>query len=191
LIENQSATLSQGRKDMRAIILAVIASILITGIADAQLRVPAGCFVTDAERELYSPLPDCFNEQRAVYIPFNMGNGYSAEEIVSFYGWQYGFEVNASYDLFTKWQDAENRATANGDSSNVHYGWYVAEFNKNKQLKKLEARLRKACGSKCKKIKTIKAFSDDGSSSDKKEPLPTASGNPMSMSFEQHLQQSR
>ena len=176
---------------MWRIALGIAASMFIAEGAYSQLRVPSGCFVTDAERELYVPRPDCFNEQRAGFIPLNMSNGYSAEDILLFYGFQYGFEINYSYDLFNKWQDAENRAAANWNSSNLHYGWYVTEFNRNKQLKGLEARLRKTCGSKCKRIKTIKAFSDEGLSSARKDPLPTNSGNPVSISFEQHRRQGK
>ena len=176
---------------MQKIILAMTTLMMFSQVAQAQLRVPSGCFVTDDERSLYSPSPSCFNEERMGYTPYNMTNGYTSEQIINFYGYQYGFEVNVSSDLFYKWQDAEARVTANFNNSNTHYAWYVSEFNKNKQLKSLESKLRKACGSKCKKIKTVKSLSNQGVSSDQRQAIPSHDGLAGSLTFEDYMGQSR
>jgi hypothetical protein len=174
---------------MWRIVLGIAVSMFIAKGAHAQLRVPSGCFVTDAERELYVPRPNCFNEERAPYIPYTMDNGYSAEDINLIYGFQFGFSVNAAHTLFYSWQDAESRAAANKQSADIHYGWYVTEFNKTKQLKALESRLRKTCGSKCRKIKTIKTVDNAGDGSMARQSLPSSPGNPSSSTFAQFLQQ--
>jgi hypothetical protein len=69
------------------------------------------------------------------------------------YGFQFGFEVITSWDLFLKWKGAES-------DSKTHYKWYVTEFNRNKRLKGLEKKLRRACGRNCKKIATVSSLSE-------------------------------
>jgi hypothetical protein len=175
---------------MRKGILALAISIMFSQVAHAQLRVPSGCFVTDDERSLYSTPPACFNEERAAYLPYNMSNGYTAEQIISFYGYQYGFEVNMSTDFFYKWQDAEGRVTANRNNSDTHYAWYVAEFNKNKQMKSLESKLRKACGTKCKKIKTVKSLADQDETRNQRRAMPSHDGLAASLTFDHYMERS-
>jgi hypothetical protein len=117
-----------------------------------------------------------------------MADGYSAEDVHLMYGFQYGNMINFSHDVFYKWQDAEARAAANLANSDTHYGWYVTEFNRGKQLKALEARLRKACGSKCKQIKTIKSLSESGSSEVPREPSKVAGKQSAPMSYSDYFQ---
>jgi hypothetical protein len=120
--------------------------------AGAQTYLPPGCFVTDAERSLYVTPPTCYNEARATIISYSPDHGFSAEEIYDLYGFQFGREAINSWDLFYKWKKSESNSTK-------HYSWYSAEFNKNKKLKALERKLRKACGSKCRTIATISSLS--------------------------------
>jgi hypothetical protein len=96
--------------------------------------------------------------------------------------------INSSVDLFYKWNDAERRSAANLASSDTHYAWYVAEFNRNKQLKALEGKLRKACGSKCKKIKTVKSFGDVGSTEALREPSKAEIGKSAPMRYSEYVQ---
>jgi hypothetical protein len=101
-------------------------------IAVAQERVPSGCFVTDEERVKYLTPPPCFNEERQTIINWNPGNGYTTEQLRQFYGFQYGSMVVFAYDLFTQLQ--QSGAALNSKLA-------------------LERKLRKACGSKCRRIK--------------------------------------
>jgi hypothetical protein len=172
---------------MWRVVVSVFAVLGMCQGVDAQSRVPAGCFVTDAERSLYNPVPRCFNEERAGYTPYSVGDGYSVEDIFAIYGFQFGVTVNISYDLFYKWQDAEARAASSAQSSDVHYGWYVTEFNRAKQLKALESKLRKACGSKCKKIKTVRSASTEGERSSPQQAIVTQGGQPWRGSFEEYV----
>ena len=123
-------------------------------VAHAQTYLPPGCFVSDAERSLYVTPPTCYNEGRAAIISYSPDNGFSAEEIYELYGFQFGREALNGWDLFYKWKTSESNST-------THYNWYSAEFNKNKKLKAVEKKLRKACGSKCRKIATISSLSSD------------------------------
>jgi hypothetical protein len=173
---------------MWRVVFLIIAFVTLCASAEAQLRTPSGCFVTDLERGYFSPPPSCFNEERMSSVPLGMADGYSAEDVHLMYGFQYGNMINFSYDVYLKWQDAESRAAANLANSDIHYGWYVAEFNRGKQLKALEAKLRKACGSKCKKIKTIKSFSDMGSSETLREPSKAVGQQSAPMSYSEYFQ---
>jgi hypothetical protein len=141
--------------------LAVSATLMATvytaavSSAHAQTRIPSGCFVTDEERGSYITPPSCYNEARSSVLPYTPGHGYSNEEIYEMYGYQFGFEVIYNWDLFNKWKGAES-------NSETHYKWYVTEFNRNKRLKALEKKLRRACGSKCRKIATVSSLSIRG-----------------------------
>jgi hypothetical protein len=136
------------------ILLAVLLNISSWQSANAQSYIPAGCFVTDEERSLYVTPPTCYNQGRFAVLPYNPDLGYSTEDLYNIYGFQFGFEVINSWTLFYKWQTSES-------NSSTHYKWYSAEFDKNKRMKSLEKKLRKACGSKCKKIATIKSLAQD------------------------------
>ena len=140
------------------VVSATLMAIIHTGTASslhAQTRIPPGCFVTDEERGLYVTPPTCYNEARSTVLPYTPGNGYSNEELYQMYGFQFGFEAINGWDLFYKWKGAES-------NSNTHYKWYVTEFNKNKRLKALEKKLRRACGSKCRKIASVSSLSERG-----------------------------
>lgn len=176
---------------MLRIVFCLAVVLIAANEAHGQLRVPSGCFVTDEERLLYNSPPECFNQGRASYLPFTTSGGYSEEQILSFYGFQYGFEINFSTDTFNKWQGAEARVVANANSANTHYGWYVSEFNKNKQLRGLESRLRKACGSKCKKVKTVSIQAEESTSTTMREAQPIQPGAVSSLSLDQYLLQRR
>jgi hypothetical protein len=126
-----------------------------TSSAHGQTRIPPGCFVTDEERGLYITPPTCYNESRSTVLPYTPDSGYSNEALYQMYGFQFGFEVINGWDLFYKWKGAES-------NSSTHYKWYVTEFNKNKKLKALEKKLRRACGSKCRKIATVSSLSQRG-----------------------------
>jgi hypothetical protein len=132
-------------------------------------------------------MPNCFNEARASYVPYTVGDGYSPEDIAQIYGFQFGYIVNVSSELFYKWQDAEARAASSAQSSAVHYGWYVAEFNRAKQLKALESKLRRVCGSKCKKIKTVRSLNSEAEGRAPQQAIVTQGGQPVSGSFEEYL----
>lgn len=148
----------------RGVVSVFVVWVMCQGV-EAQSRIPAEFFATDAGRSLYSPMPECFNEARASYVPYTVADGYFPEDIAVIYGFQVGYIVNVSSELFYKWQDAEARAVSSAQSSDVHYGWYVTEFNRAKQLKALESKLRRVCGSKCKKIKTARSLSSEVESS--------------------------
>jgi hypothetical protein len=120
----------------------------------AQERVPAGCFVTDEERVRYSgsyscsncPPPSCFNEERRVIISWNPGNGFTEEQIRQLYGFQFGSMVLFSFNLVTGLEQCDtafNNLNANHSSLGSAYNTQLA----------LVRRLRKACGSKCRRIK--------------------------------------
>lgn len=118
----------------------------------AQTYIPAGCFVTDEVRGLYIIPPTCYNEERYSVAPYTPDDGFTDQQLFDLYGFQVGLLVYYSWQTYYKWQAAET-------NSNTHYGWYSAEFDKNKQLKAMEKKLRKACGSKCRKIVTIASLS--------------------------------
>jgi hypothetical protein len=102
-------------------VLIVMSTLVTTCVAaDAQLRTPSGCFVTDVERGYFSPMPTCFNEGRLSIVPFSKDDGYSAEDIHLMYGYQYGSLINISNDMFYQWRDAEARAATNLANSNTH-----------------------------------------------------------------------
>ena len=124
----------------RLFFLIAVTILLAMGSAVAQERVPSGCFVTDEERARYSgsyncsncAAPACYNEGRVAIAPWSPDNGFTNEQILQLYGFQYGDLVLTTHGLFYKWQNAEARTAAQ---------------------KSLVTRLRKACGTKCRRIK--------------------------------------
>ncbi len=81
------------RKLLRSIMIVLP---VFGGIVDSRAEtLPQGCFVSDAARIVWN-YPPCFNQGRNSYLAANPLNGFSAEQIYSFYGYQYGFEVVAS-----------------------------------------------------------------------------------------------
>ena len=142
------------------VVLSQVISVSMVSGASAQSYVPSGCFVTDVERLSYFVPPTCFNEARFAIVPYSQDSGYTSEQILTIYGFQFGSQVNSGYDTFYNWQSAEQRANENQSASNTHYGWYLAEFNRGKKLKALESKLRRACGSKCKKFVTVKTLNE-------------------------------
>jgi len=172
---------------MKRFFLSLSLAVLVgPSLSLAQARVPSGCFVTDAERDLYLNPPTCFNEARLPILPYSPDNGNTKEQILNYYGFQYGFEINTSYDLFYKWQDAEARVTANKSAADTHYGWYVSEFNRGKKLKALESKLRSACGSKCRRIATIRSLGQP-TPNPQSSGEPTKESRPLGVSFEDYL----
>ena len=106
--------------------------------ADAE-PLPAGCYVTDAERALYSgsytcdncDQPSCFNSSDGYYSFLTPGNT-SPDGLVAQYG-------DAVYALINSGYQASVESAAN-------YVAYRAQL-------KLVKRLRQACGSRCRRIK--------------------------------------
>ena len=156
----------------------LLSSCFITfGVSGAQTFIPAGCFVTDEVRSLYITPPTCYNEDRFSVVPYSPDNGFTTEQLYTFYGFQMGFLVYNSWDTYYKWQAAETNST-------THYSWYLSEFDKNKRLKALEKKLRKTCGSKCKKIVTVASLSTTDSLN-----KPMVSSSSEGLSFGKNLSQ--
>jgi hypothetical protein len=172
------------RKLLRSIMIALP---VFGGIVDSRAEtLPQGCFVSDAARIVWN-YPPCFNQGRNSYLAVNPLNGFSAEEIYSFYGYQYGFEVVASTAFFTKWQDAETASAQNKQASDTHYSWYVTQFEKNKKNKSVELKLRKACGSKCKRIKSASSMFASSGDNSLRNALQTTDPSPdRSLSYEEY-----
>jgi hypothetical protein len=115
---------------------------------------------------------------RNTYLAVTPLDGYSPEQIFSFYGYQHGFQVVATTTFFTNWQNAENASTANKQAADTHYSMYLEQFEKNKKLNSIETKLRKACGSKCKKIKNAQSVSARMSHSSPEPALMTQDAHP-------------
>lgn len=126
---------------MKQRLLGAIGLIAISGwckcaVADA---LPAGCYVTDEQRALYSGTyscdncggPDCFTSSDGVYSFLTPGNT-SVNGLVSQYGDAVYALINGGYQA--------------GAQAQVNYEAYRAQV-------KLVKKLRKACGSRCKRIK--------------------------------------
>jgi hypothetical protein len=124
--------------NLKTVLSAIVLVSLATEVCSArqalaQSRVPSGCFVTDAQRELYSGSyncdncdpPECFNEARQAIIPYSPSQFSSEQEFFNFYGFTYGDQILSGYTLFYKWRGSEA----------------------------LVQKLRKACGSRCRRIK--------------------------------------
>lgn len=171
-------------KSARGLVLAL--SILAFNVEVHADTLPQGCFVSDAARIVWN-YPPCFNEARNNYFSVTPLGGYSAEQIYSYYGYQYGFEVVASSGFYTNWQNSESSANQNKQAADIHYGWYVEQFEKNKKLNSLEAKLRKACGSKCKNIKKAKSVLSRTSDSSPQPALMTKDASPdRGVSYEEY-----
>ena len=100
---------------------------------------PSGCYVTDAERAIYSGSyscdncdpPECFNSSDGVYFWLTPASA-SPETLADTYGDAVHAIINTGYQSAVQ--------------SSVNYAAYQAQVI-------LVKKLRKACGARCKRIK--------------------------------------
>jgi hypothetical protein len=114
---------------LRALFICVIAGTTISSLAAEPL--PFGCYVTDEERSLYQVRPTCYAIQETSYSFLTPANT-SAQGLVDAYG-------NVAAALIMQGYDTD-----------IARLQCLAAF---KSKTSLERRLRKACGSKCKRVK--------------------------------------
>lgn len=137
---------------MRKIIALALA--LLPTIASAEF-IPAGCYVAD-----YYRTDPCWFSSSGYYEWYNDANpavtsayyGSTVGAIVR----SWGSEQGAKNACLTQRDNAINAYQSELNRANVNYDYaifYQAEFNKQLSYAK---KLKKACGSKCKKIKAPK-----------------------------------
>jgi hypothetical protein len=106
---------------------------------------PFGCYVTDAERSLYTEPPTCYVVQEATFSWLTPANT-SLQGLVSSYGDVAASFIKLGYDAGIGLQQCD----AAYNNVNANYNALGAAFNRQVAL---SARLRRACGSKCRRIK--------------------------------------
>ena len=134
---------------------ALVAS-LFSIISAAAEPSPAGCYVTDTERALYyncfNDYPECFSASDGTYSWLTPGNT-NQTGLINMYGDTAATLITTAYNAAVAGQsyqiDGLNCASANS-RLNASYNSAVLAYNYQVSLVK---KLKKACGTRCKKIK--------------------------------------
>jgi hypothetical protein len=143
--------------------LTTLATILfcVIGAPVAQSEgIPPGCYITDSERNLFGQtfgyVPRCFVASDNYYNWFTH-NQYGRTEMSVFYGPAVEAILYADYQDLNACMGAHNSLLADHQALTGNYNAATANLNAatadNKARITLEKKLRKACGSKCKRIK--------------------------------------
>lgn len=130
------------KKLKNACIFMISAISLNTAIAEP---LPFGCYVEDAERFLYEEPPTCYVIQEATFSFLTPANT-SLQGLFNSYGDVAASLIKLGYDTDIA-----------GQQCDAAYNILGAAYNRQKSLvnrqKSLVRRLRKACGSKCRRIR--------------------------------------
>ena len=114
-------------KKLAALLIAITAAVH-SAAADP---LPFGCYVTDVERNQYTQLPTCYSPSDDSLSWLTPGNT-STQGLVDAYGYVTATHIIVAYNTGIEGRDCD-----------IAYKKKVA----------LEKRLRRACGSKCNRIK--------------------------------------
>lgn len=133
---------------MRSTILVLTIMLATVKTVSAEV-VPYGCYVTDSERTWFADntgfTVDCYAASDNFYSWTTPGTA-TRSQLFNAYGAFAEAVINAAYETGIGWQQCDsayNNATG-------AYNQLAATYNSKLTLEK---KLRRACGSKCKKIK--------------------------------------
>lgn len=139
----------------KLIVGALLASLFRVGSAAAE-PIPAGCYVTDAERDLYyncfNDYPECYSATDGTYSWLTPGNT-NQSGLINTYGGTSAYLITTAYNaaVAAQYYQTEGQNCASAYSGlTTSYNNAVSAYKYQVSLVK---KMRKACGSKCKKIK--------------------------------------